>query len=150
MKISEWNMALMFVGFLSFTPVNAGAFECEVSDSPVGITHLSIAETDLEGQIQAITRWRLDSEVRMPQETFRSSNGSLDDDRIYLYEGHFAAFGRNVLFLENARSEKARIGRYSICQPGAGVKNCSREGIRFEGDAGFAHCRVAGGGESTR
>ncbi len=150
MNISQWKLALMFVGFLSVTPVNAGALECEVADSPVGIIHLIIGETDLEGQIQAIARWRFDSEVRAPQETYRSSNGSLDDEKIYLYEGHFAAFGRSVLFLENARSGKARIGRYSICRPGTGVKNCSTEGLRFEGDAGTVHCRDAASGESTR
>ena len=150
MMNSQWKMALMFAGFLSVVPVYAESLECEVSDSPVGITHLSIGETDLEGQIQAITRWRLDSVVRAPQETYRSSNGSLDDDRIYLYEGYFAAFGHSVLFLENARSGKARIGRYSICQPGAGVKNCSTEGLRFEGDEGAVRCREADRSEPAR
>ncbi len=151
-------MKILSIGLFLFPAslaLAAAPVDCSVVGSEDGILHVSVGPTDLEGQIAAYTTIQTGSSAQST--LVRVSNGSVDDERIYLFESNDSrsdsstrpAFDLEpapfLYFLEHAGSRnEAYIVRYSRCQPQPGLKDCSSEGLRARGVSGRAECTIRG------
>jgi hypothetical protein len=124
------------------------SIDCNVVGSDDGIIHVSVEPTELEGQIAAYTTLQdaAPQKGSVNQRTLiRASNGSVYDERIYLYEVRDANQETSIYFLERAGArDDASIVRYTPCAPQPVVSDCSAQGLRAPRFAGRAECTVSG------
>jgi|GEM_PF-6165892 len=117
------------------------ALKCKVQNSADRIVEVQVQETDLEGQIAASTVIQKSSQS---EETLtRVSNGSLMDQKIFLFETSQIGIGSVHRYLErNRKSGEFTISLYFQCDWINDEEHCPPGGgdLEYRGESGIVSC----------
>lgn len=144
MMISKALVLLSFVlGSQAFANGNRPVVRCQLDQNRDRIVSIEITETDLEGQLVAKTV--LEKADHSEETIQRVSNGSLTDQKIYLYETSQIGIGSIHRYLErNRKTGMFSVSHYFQCDWINDEEHCPAGGgeLEYRGSSGDATCKL--------